>query len=174
MVSRSSLWEESDTPPLHPPLPACPQGDLWVVTQTPHPIVSNIPGLRPKPGRAITPVQPGSDTGIYTWEAPARLTGRVALALPTPPWHTRVQTHINHCPGLAGEPLLPQTLTLGKGTVLLRLTVAANGRWEAQVPLPLRGGRHVQGSLGNVWIHSYPLHKTLPSVFDWFLPVCKP
>lgn len=27
MVSRSSLWAESDTLPLHPPLPACPQGD---------------------------------------------------------------------------------------------------------------------------------------------------
>lgn len=180
MVSRSSLWEESDTPPLRPPLPACPQGDLWVVTQIPQPTSrsaaegSNVPGLQPKPGRAITPIQPGSDAGICSWEAPARPMGRIAWALPTPPWHTQVQTPINHCPGLPGEPLPPQTLTLGKGTVLMRLTVAANGRWGAQVPLPPWGRRRVQGGLGNVWIHSRPLHKTLPSVFAWFLPVRKP
>lgn len=110
MVSRSSLWEESDTPPLRPPLPACPQRDLWILTLIPQPAFrsaaegTNVPRLQPKPGRVTNPIQPGSDVSIYTWEAPGRPMGRIASALPTAPWHTRVQNHINLCPALRTLP----------------------------------------------------------------------
>lgn len=177
MVSRTSLWEESDTPPLRPPLPACPQGDLWVVTQIPQPTSrsaaeeSTVPGLQPEPGGAVTPTQPGSDTGIYTRGGSCRTDGQNCLGSFHPSLaHVSAETPISLPWAPWGAPV-PRSLPPGKGGCANEAHGVANGWWEAQVPF--EGWEELAGGT-NVWIHSCPLRNTLRSAFAGFLPVCKP
>lgn len=142
-------------PLLHPPLPANPLMDCRLdPTSRSAAEGNNVPGLQPEPGRVVSPIQLGSDTGLYTREAPGKPRGGIVVSLPTAPWHTPVRRHRNPCPGLPGEPLLPEP---GKGTGLLRLKAAASGRGGCRSLCShgLRGGR-------SEWVHSCPLHRALP------------
>lgn len=96
-------------PLLHPPLPAYPPMDCRLdPTSRSAAEGNNVPGLQPEPGRMVSPIQLGSDTGLYTWDAPGKPRGGIVVSLPIAPWHTPVRRHRNPCPGLPGEPLLPE------------------------------------------------------------------